>query len=156
MFHILLDIDGVLTSETHTQKCVLENRPENLYWMDWFDPECIEALRTLLKRTGADIIVSSSWREMGIERLRTVWEHNKMPGQLKEPTPEWIPDKMQALRHWINSNTTLHPFDKYIILDDDPTGLERWQIKTNPRTGLTRQDVEKKLKTLHLRKGPRM
>ena len=153
MFHLLLDIDGVLTSENHTQQCVLEKRSENLYWMDWFDPACTEALRILLDKTKADIIVSSSWREIGIERLRTVWEHNRMPGHLKETTPEWIPDKMEALRQWINNNMTLHPFDKYIILDDDPTGLNQWQVKTNPRTGLTKKDAEKALKSVRLKKG---
>lgn len=159
VIYILLDIDGVLTSEAHTQKCVLEHRNENLYWMDWFDPACVEVLRELLDKTGADIIVSSSWREIGIDRLRYVWKHNDMPGELKSLTDEWIPDKKEALRGWIMRNMTLHPSDKYIILDDEPMGFDKWQVKTNPRTGLTKKDISKAINSLKgekLKKGMRI
>ena len=155
MIHILLDIDGVLTSEAHTQKCVLEHRNENLYWMDWFDPACVEVLRQLLDKTGADIIVSSSWREIGIDRLREVWKHNDMPEELKGLTDEWSPDKKEALRGWIMRNITLHPSDKYIILDDEPMGFDRYQVKTNPRTGLTKADLPKAMKCLEIQKRQR-
>lgn len=39
MNYVLLDFDGVLTSDSFTRLCVLEHRPKNLFGLDWFDPK---------------------------------------------------------------------------------------------------------------------
>lgn len=143
--YILLDIDGVLTSDHWSRKCRAEHRPANLFGLDWFDPDCIAALAVLAEKTAAGIIVSSSWRELGIDRLRHVWEVCGLPGELAGTTPEWVLMKDEAIQEWIHQ----HPEDVYVILDDADLKSDR-QIRTNPSTGLTMADVERAISLLNV------
>ncbi len=128
---IFLDFDGVITSEPFTRQCVFEYRRENLYGLDWFDPHCLELLKTIVDRTGAGIVVSSSWRDLGMDKLRKVWEEMKMPGELLGTTPVWVLTKEDAIKEYLRN----HPCDSYVILDDTDLHLPN-QVKTNPHTGL--------------------
>lgn len=133
---LFLDFDGVLTSDAYTQKCVLEHRRENLFGIDWFDPECVAALRKIVDETGAVIVISSSWRELGLDKLIHLWNELDMPGELYGTTPEWVLTKKEAIRQWLSDNQ----YDTYVILDDDILGLSN-QVKTNPRKGLVEEDA---------------
>ena len=123
---ILLDFDGVVTSKTYTMKCYREHARENIYGMDWFDPECVEALKKIVDETGAKIVVIP------------------MPGELVETTPIWILTKKGAIEHWIKQ----HPDDRHVILDDADLGIDN-QIRTDPHTGLVRDDAERAIKILN-------
>lgn len=140
---ILLDFDGVVTSKTYTMKCYREHARENIYGMDWFDPECVEALKKIVDETGAKIVVSSSWRDLRIEQLQRIWEYIPMPGELVETTPVWILTKKEAIEQWIKQ----HPDDCYVILDDADLGLEN-QVRTDPNTGLTDMDSKRAINIL--------
>lgn len=147
MKYILLDFDGVLTSDAFTRQCIFEHRRENLFGVDWFSPSCVDALRYLIQETGAKIVVSSSWRDLGEYRLRKLWEHNQMPGVLDETaptTPEYILMKEDAMKHWISS----HEKDSFVVLDDDNLDVPNL-IRTRPQDGLTRNDAEKAIKLLN-------
>ncbi len=147
MRYILLDFDGVLTSDAFTRQCVFEHRPENLFGVDWFDPSCIDALRYIVEETGAKIVVSSSWRDLGEYRIRKLWEYNQMPGCLDEKTPttpEYILMKGDAMKHWISN----HEDDSFVVLDDDNLDVPHL-IKTKPRDGLTMENAEKAIKILN-------
>lgn len=141
--YILLDIDGVLTSDAWSRQCRAEHCPANLFGMDWFDPGCVEVLTLLVEKTGADIIISSSWRELGLDRLQHVWEVCGLPGKLAGTTPEWILMKDKAIREWIRQN----PQEAYVILDDAYLKSDR-QVRTNPLTGLMMEDAEKAIRIL--------
>lgn len=141
---ILLDFDGVVTSKTYTMKCYREHARENIYGMDWFDPECVEALKKIVDETGAKIVVSSSWRDLRIEQLQRIWAFIPMPGELVETTPVWILTKKGAIEHWIKQ----HPDDRHVILDDADLGIDN-QIRTDPHTGLVRDDAERAIKILN-------
>lgn len=132
MKYILLDFDGVLTSVAHTWRCRMEHRRPNIYGLDWFDPACLEALKNIVDETGAGIVVSSSWRDLGDEALGRVWEQTPIPGRFIGTTPIWILPKKDAIEAWIKA----HLEDRYVILDDADLGLSN-QIKTNPDMGLT-------------------
>lgn len=144
MKYILLDFDGVLTSSSYTWLCHMEKRPANLFGMDWFDPRCLDALRTLVERTGAKIIVSSSWRDLSTEQLKWLWEQVPMPGEFCGTTPIWILTKKGAIKHWINK----HPDDRWVILDDIDLGFPN-QVRTDPHTGLSEADVQQAIKVLN-------
>lgn len=132
MKYILLDIDGVLTSVAHTWRCRMAHRQPNIYGLDWFDPACLEALKNIVDETGAGIVVSSSWRDLGDEVLEKVWKQTPMPGMFMGTTPVWILTKKAAIEAWVRS----HPDDRYVILDDADLRLPN-QVKTNPDMGLT-------------------
>ena len=141
MKYVLLDFDGVLTSDAFSRQCIFEHRRENLFGVDWFDPSCIDALRYMVMKTGAKIVISSSWRDLGEYRLRKLWEYNQMPGALDEKTPttpEYILMKEDALKHWIVS----HEKERFVVLDDDNLDVPNL-VKTNPQVGLTRENSEK-------------
>lgn len=57
---IFLDIDGVLNHNLYYEKI---NYDKSDYPYSKFDPEKIELLNTLIKNTGAKIIISSTWRK---------------------------------------------------------------------------------------------
>lgn len=135
--YILLDFDGVVTSKTHSWQCYMNHCRENIFGLDWFDPTCVDALRIIVDRTGAKIVVSSSWRDLRMEQLQKIWEFIPMPGELVGTTPIWILTKKGAIEHWVKQ----HPDDRYVILDDADLGLDN-QIRTDPYTGLTEEDAE--------------
>lgn len=142
---LFLDFDGVLTSDAYTQKCVLEHRRENLFGIDWFDPDCVAALRKIIDETGAVVVVSSSWRELGKDSLVRLWEELNMPGELYGITPDWVLLKKEAIEQWLSDNE----HDAYAILDDDVLGLPN-QVKTNPRKGLVAEDAIRAIEILNV------
>ena len=144
MKYILLDFDGVLTSVQHTRACRQERCVPNIYGLDWFDPACLDALRTIVVATGAGIVVSSSRRDLGDEKLLRVWEHIPMPGEFIGTTPIWILTKREAIRHWIGQ----HPDDRFVILDDADQGFPD-QVITDPYMGLTRKNAEEAVTLLN-------
>lgn len=135
---IFLDIDGVLTSEPYTRQCIFEYKRENLYGLDWFDPKCTKALRQIIDSTGAVIVISSSWRDLGREKLLHLWEELKLPGELYGTTPEWVLTKREAIEQWLQDNE----WDKYVIVDDADLKMDN-SFKTNPASGLSEDDANK-------------
>ena len=144
MKYVLWDIDGVLTSFSHSRLCSTERREENLFGLDWFDPACVRELKNVIDATGAAIVVSSSWRELGKGRLSVVWESENLPGRLDGTTPEWILTKREAIQEWISA----HPNDRYVILDDQDLGFPH-QVQTNTNLGLTQEDAIKAIAILN-------
>ena len=144
MKYILLDFDGVLTSESWTRQCIFECRRENMFGLDWFDPGCLRALQTIVDATGAGIVVSSSWRELGDDNLQMLWAFTPMPGRFLGTTPIWILTKREAIEEWIHK----HQEDRYVILDDQDLHFPR-QIQTNPEVGLTMEDARKAIEILN-------
>ncbi len=141
--YILLDIDGVLTSDRWSKKCRVEHRPANLFGLDWFDPDCVSAFASILERTGAEIVICSSWRDLGEDRLRHVWKACGLPGRLAGTTPVWILQKDEAIKEWIRT----HPGDTFVIIDDAEMNFNK-QIRPNPEKGLSPEDAEEVISIL--------
>lgn len=69
---IFLDIDGVLnTKDWHCRMTKDTPRDEFGYA---FDPVAVANLAHIIDETGADIIISSSWKFYGVPKLRKMWE----------------------------------------------------------------------------------
>ena len=143
--YILLGIDGVLTSQRNRiMAMILEPKP-NLYGLDYFDMFCMVNLESIPVETGADIIVSSSWRRLGKETLIRVWEHNGCCSRrLVGITPVENQSKRDAIEAWI----TTHPDDRYVILDSEDLRL-RNQVRTDPEVGLTLKDAREAISILN-------
>lgn len=140
---LFIDFDGVLTSEGYTRQCIFECRRENMFGIDWFDPSCVSALEDIVRKTHASIVISSSWRELGITKLRQLWENLSMPGRLLGTTPVWIVDKKESILSWLDS----HDCEYYAVVDDDDLSMEK-QLKTDARTGLTENDIPEVMRIL--------
>lgn len=121
---IFLDIDGVLvTHETVCQHVTFEGRRYNP-----FLPEAVANLNFILEQTGAEIVVSSSWRCDG-----QMWDDllfyfsdqgiNKRPIDRTPDLPvlskggEFIhPNRGQEIKLYLDSNAGVEGF---VAIDDD-------------------------------------
>jgi len=145
---IFLDIDGVL-------------RPTNSYigrdeYGKLFINECVDAFNYLLMRTGAKIVISSTWKSSGLIIMKEMWVKRGLPGEIIDITPNEVDvveygvtefydmvDRGMEIDQWLNNNNYK---GDYIIIDDVPDFTKEQMlkyIKTNPNIGLTKEDVDK-------------
>ena len=100
-----------------------------------FHPEFVDNLGRIIEETDAKLVISSSWRHMGLERLRMMWEHRGYPGEIIDVTPDlrWRTkedamelNEVEYVRgDEIDSWLKLHPeVTNYVILDDDDDMLK--------------------------------
>jgi len=166
---IFLDCDGVLNSEA------------SLMEDDALEEALLLNLKELVEKTGAKIILSSSWRVMfnplrrlmnrldkvglhlsGLTREGVSWkwiEENNLQKKVrrKDATTNWegrhiefTDDRGAEILKWLSEHDTC----KFVILDDDiddiiPYFSKEVVIKTNFKTGLTKENVEKAIQILN-------
>ena len=124
---IFLDIDGVLCTPLSFRLNSLLRLPVE---RQRFDPIALFWLRRLVKRTGAQLVLSSSWRNglyVDDDWCRAITQNlydrlarNKTP--LMDATPiHDRGDKSTEITAWLEQ----HPHTRYIILDDNDYCFER-------------------------------
>ena len=144
---IFLDIDGVL--DTYKSHYML-------------DPVLLDRLGKILGRTGAWIVVSSSWRASNVPDTVEFMTDYDNPRVGSNPFP--FTDKVVGVTPILNSVVDgdidrpatrgeeiaaylkAHPCDNYVILDDcDEMLRDQWPhlVLVNDEVGLTEADVEK-------------
>jgi hypothetical protein len=128
---IFLDIDGVIN-------VISKKRDE---FGQLFHPPFVENLKKIIDETGAKIVISSSWRKDGLDRMKEMWKFRNLPGEVidttpsiytgsivywnnhlkKHPTPRRysysIPRGCE-IAFWLERNSELQ-IENYVILDDD-------------------------------------
>lgn len=114
---IFLDIDGVLN--------VIPKEYDDFGGI--FHSNFIDNLRKIIDETNAKIVISSTWRFGGFQRMKDMWKFRDYPGEVIGITPDlWRRsidedshekiDRGHEIESWLN----LHPeVDNYVILDDD-------------------------------------
>lgn len=145
---LFLDIDGVLISE----RCFWQAQLNHTSVIQ-FDQRALKALKGLIQRTGAKVVVTSSWRCAPGEvparaylRLRSVLAHNLTPvyGETPRLEQDRHSDRSDEIAAWLAE----HPADSFAILDDNdrfthcPEIRERW-VEVNGRIALTEEDCGK-------------
>jgi hypothetical protein len=132
---IFLDIDGVLN---HHLFYVAEKEAGRIGQRDT-DPKSVEYLNTLCNETGAEVVVSSTWR-LGrtTEQLQELLKEAGFTGKVIGRTEDLRYGKGgesilrgNEILHWIKENTKLigaeyWQYKSYVILDDDSDMLY-WQ-----------------------------
>jgi hypothetical protein len=73
---IFLDIDGVLN---------VNHRERDDYGSAFHD-NFVENLKRIIDSTGAKIVVSSSWRQSGLDAILEMWDLRKLPGEVIDVT----------------------------------------------------------------------
>lgn len=122
-----------------------------------FDDMAVTNLRRLIERTGAHIVLSSSWRHMGLSRLKEIWREWGLPGGILGCTPgAWGEENAfitrgEEIQQWLSDNA-FSPFT-YVIIDDMGTeealdGQNRYWITVNPHTGIIEDDLIKAIAIL--------
>ena len=151
---IFLDIDGVLNTKWWERK-----KPVDRYGCI-FNPKCVANLEKIITETGADIVISSSWKIfMGLSELQTMWKERGLPGKVLDITPDNISDEMLLnvdldnkdllynrgceIKGWLLKHGD--EVSSYAIVDDMDDILPEQQshfIQTDPDVGITKFDAE--------------
>lgn len=104
---IFLDIDGVLN--VHMQK--------HDEYGAVFHPQFVENLKTIIDKTGAKIVISSSWRHDGLDRMKAMWKDRNLPGEVIDITPYFNHYSIRGLE--IDKWNQEYKPENYVIIDDD-------------------------------------
>lgn len=136
---VFLDVDGVLNRE-------LPGEPE-------LDPDLLALLRGLLRRTGACVVLSSSWRyDHTPAQMEDVLTRAGCPCRVIGSTPTALEDvnvpcgQIRQRGHEIVTWLEEHPeVISYVVLDDmdDMPGVRHRLVRTDGRIGLTPEHVER-------------
>lgn len=131
---IFLDIDGVLNSQYYFQRAHDDGSLEKInYPLNHLDPVAIELLNDLISDTGAEVIISSTWRNgRTIEEIQSLLEQRGFKHKIHSKTP--IFDHNQSVRGneikgWLKANIPFGEKVKYVIIDDDSDML--WEQRNN-------------------------
>ena len=145
---IFLDIDGVLNCEnaylrrlTHgfCQYKEFEVKTGEKDHYQTFYPPCKKLINKLIEETGANVVISSTWRSSGLEWMRRVWQEEGMSGEIIDITPRFYHEKFSVprgieIKEWLSSKgfekinwseeeqqkyIEKSGIENYIIIDDD-------------------------------------
>ena len=152
---LFLDIDGVLCTPLSVRLDILFRRPMG---RQFFDPIALHLLRRLVRRTGAGIVLSSSWRysfEDTDPLIQTIRDHfyrtmeaNGTP--VRDLAPILGQSKGEEIAAWLDQ----HPGTSSVILDDRPDeftrtpALQARLVLVDSMRGLRRADFRQALALL--------
>lgn len=118
---IFLDIDGVLN-------VIPQGRDE---YGAIFHEHFVENLRELIEKTGAKIVISSTWRLSGLSIMKEMWEKRDLPGEVIDITPSLMRERGSTLcrgdeiQLWLDE----HPeVTNYVYIDDDHVDVNENQL----------------------------
>ncbi|MCK9575616.1 MAG: HAD domain-containing protein [Candidatus Pacearchaeota archaeon] len=80
---IFLDIDGVLNIPW--QATTKQDR-----YGDIFHPDFVRNLAILIDATDAKIVMTSTWKDAGLQTMQNMWNDRELPGELIDITPSAV------------------------------------------------------------------
>jgi len=145
---IFLDIDGVLNLFTDGKD----------KWGYNFNTDLVNNFQWLIDRSGAKIVISSSWKNWGLTWLKSMWEDRGLRGEIIDITPNDViispldyiegVDRGLEIKQWLLNNPAVK---EWIIIDDVsdmlPEQADKF-IKCEKQTGLTRELAWKAIQLL--------
>ena len=163
---IFLDIDGVLNTERHYEYCCKNRITSDERFGYPFDPEVIGNLKKIIDETGAEIVISSSWKFWGLSTMIDLWKGRNLPGKVIGITPQAMSDEMlmnadltememlplkgSEIKGWLSEHR--RSVAQYAILDDVNDMRPEQQshfVQINPVVGITEQDAEEVIAILN-------
>ena len=160
---IFLDFDGVMNTERYIAEQRRNGLPVSDRYGYLFDPKAVENLRRIIDATGAAMVISSSWRLEGKERMEAMWHERALPGQLIGVTGQSLhanfpmsagetagATKGEEIRGWLKEHASKSY--RYVIFDDEADIRPEQRphfIQTDPRIGITRADAERAIRILN-------
>lgn len=145
---IFLDIDGVLYTTNYYKYLINKNkkiRDKNGYV---FDPKAIKNFNDIINSTNAKIVISSTWRRMGLNRLKEIFKERNIKGDIIDITPistleDFYFCRGEEIEKWLTYNGVP---DKLAIIDDSSIGdgyFPKHFFKTKFEDGITEEIKEK-------------
>lgn len=156
--YIFLDIDGVLNCN---------NTTELFLGMTGIEDRLVEKLSIIVKATGAEIVLVSTWRDYWEQQEKDkqdaegAYLDNKFAKhgiRISDKTdPNWLYKRGEGIKEWLKDKKA----ESFIILDDEPydykdENLEKYWIQTYDVNdgGITDNDVEKAIGILNGKGDP--
>ena len=147
---IFLDFDGVLNTEYYQGLLQFQGKQWQDQYGAFFDPRAVRQLKRVIDATGADIVVESSWKYLGLGEMQALWRVRNLPGRVIDITLTLIGrNKGEEIAAWLAKNTT--PNTRYVIIDDEYVVLASQIphfIWTNPYEGLTKDQADRVISML--------
>lgn len=145
---IFLDIDGVLNTERYC-KIQIERGMASYYDAEFnFDPICMRCLKEVIDKTGAKIVLSSSWRENPNDEYFYQFKLNLKVYDLLDSfidvTPIFSNSRGEEIESWLTKNEVKYGDIEYIIIDDEDNmgDLKDRLVKCNPYFGFNIEQQE--------------
>ena len=143
---IFLDVDGVLNTSRTQRRLACSNE------FTFVDTRKVLRLRDIVERTGAKLVLSSTWR-LGADKDAFYLEREALRELAAEfrrvRCPRWfdVTPYLPRAKRWQEINAWLmnHDTDDFIILDDVGEELKPFDDKlvlTNVHEGLTKERAE--------------
>jgi hypothetical protein len=134
---IFLDIDGVLAPI-----CQWDRYGD-------LDPACMQVLNAIAAQSGADVVVSSTWRYgKTVAELQEILEAAGFSGRVLDKTPTGVPgaDRGDEIAAWLAE----HAVGGFVIVDDHVGmgELRTHLVLTHPARGLRPADAPRAIATL--------
>lgn len=146
---IFADFDGVLNSAKwmHTAR-MRESRSERM--IRGLDPANVGYLNQLIDRSGAKVVISSSWRYLAKDQPELFQQELMTRGFIGDVigcTPILGNPRGREIQKWIDDNEHAGPF---VILDDseDMAHLMPYLVRTKWDDGLRQEHVDRALEVL--------
>lgn len=164
---IFLDFDGVLNGLGTREK------PSPVHQGLFLNPDRVTLVNQLCERTGAVVVVSSSWRTrrhvvgapdacLSLDELRAALAHAGFTGEVVDKTPDlarldsigrdgetvelWrCPPRRKEIAAWVEQ----HKPEAWVILDDDlDAGIQGHFVHIDKRCAITQKNVEDAVRIL--------
>lgn len=155
---VFLDIDGVLNTKEWQGRMTSDTLKDEFSYA--FSPVAVANLTHIIDETGAEIVISSSWKFYGVAKLREMWKNRNLPGTILDITPNTVSDEVllnanleeielgvcrgNEIKEWLSRHK--QKVSNYVIIDDFYDLLpeqEEHAVITNTFMGITEKDAEK-------------
>ena len=148
---IFLDFDGVLNTEHYQGLLQYQNSPWQDEYGAFFDPKAVKQLKRIIDATDADIVVESSWKYLGLDAMKELWEVRNLPGTIIDITPSLLgKNKGVEIASWLSKYAKQDI--RYVIIDDEYVILDSQLphfILTNPYEGITEEQANRAISILN-------
>lgn len=149
--YIFLDIDGVLNSDYWDHEFITKYKYSNIPGIEQeIDPGAIKLINNLATKTGAEIVMSSSWRhnlEGAVRKLKRCGLVHDIVQKIDEGRIVVGEQRGKLIQDFLSS----HDCSAYVIIDDACDILKcqkKYYVHTNPAIGFCEADYKKALKIL--------
>lgn len=154
---IFLDFDGVMDTAYYDHILSREGLETTDKYGILFDPDCVSNLRMIVEKTGADIVVSSTWKDfMSYQEILEMWKERNLPGFVTDVTPTVSRHRENEIDAWLEE---CRDTCRYAIIDDlDSSNFNLHQIEhlfiVNPYCGLDADTATRIIEHLSVYKEP--
>ena len=148
---IFLDIDGVLNSWRWYKDQTLKGKHVSMLPDDQIDPKAVTRLNTIIERTGAKVVVSSTWRlNRTVAQLAEILGSKGFTGEVIGKTGRRggpRPQRGDEIQDWLNENVGV---ERFVIIDDDSDMVHLMDrlVQTGMKKGLTQALAEEVVQKL--------